>query len=167
MLGALFQLLLAPLPQVRSGEVPCILLLLLLCTRYLKMSFSGIKIFSLPAAGFSRDLGCGACRRIACTPRCKCGSRPGSVARALGVQSREIWQVIAGLLCNQLEPTRPTQTPKMSFCSCFSPLSAAAVSEVPQKPSKSKAKQPRYNSSRTSSVSPKLQSRTVLLCMGW
>ena len=30
------------------------------------------------------------------TPRRNFGSRGGSVARALGVQSREIWQVIAG-----------------------------------------------------------------------
>ena len=35
---------------------------------------------------FSRALGGGACRGPACTPRCKFGSRPGSVARALGVQ---------------------------------------------------------------------------------
>ena len=33
-----------------------------------------------------------------CTPRRRCGSRPGSVARALGVQRREIWQAITGSL---------------------------------------------------------------------
>ena len=61
---------------------------------------------------FSRALGCGARREPACTSRRKCGSRPGSVARALGVQSYEIWQVITGLLSDQLDPTRPMQTPK-------------------------------------------------------
>ena len=44
----------------------------------------------------SRALGCGARRRPACTPRCKFGSRPGSVVRALGVQCREIWQATTG-----------------------------------------------------------------------
>ena len=41
----------------------------------------------------SRALGCGARMGPACTQRCKCGSLLGSVARALGGQSREIWQV--------------------------------------------------------------------------
>ena len=53
-----------------------------------------------------------------------CGSRPGSVERALGVQSNEIWQAIAGLLSGQLAPTRPMQTPKTLyfFSFTFSPL---------------------------------------------
>ena len=63
-----------------------------------------------------------ACRGPARTPRCKCGSRPGSVARALGVQSREIWQVTTGSLYDQLEPTRPVQTPITSFSSFFTSL---------------------------------------------
>ena len=42
----------------------------------------------------SRALGCGARRGGACTPRRKCGSWPGSVARALGIQIRAIWQGI-------------------------------------------------------------------------
>ena len=50
----------------------------------------------------SRALGCGARWGGACTPRRKFGSRAGSVARALGVQSREIWQVIAGSLSAEL-----------------------------------------------------------------
>ena len=49
----------------------------------------------------------------ACTPRRKCGSRPGSVMRALGVQSRAIWQVIAGSLSAELEPIRRIETPKI------------------------------------------------------
>ena len=51
----------------------------------------------------------------ACILRCKCRCRPGSVARALGVQSHEI--VIAGLLSDQLEPTAFMQNSKMSFYS--------------------------------------------------
>ena len=47
---------------------------------------------------FFRALGCEARKGAACTPRHKCGSRPGSVARALGVQSRAIWQVTTGSL---------------------------------------------------------------------
>ena len=43
-----------------------------------------------------RALGCGARRGPTCTPRRKFGSRAGSVARALGVQRREIWQVSRG-----------------------------------------------------------------------
>ena len=42
---------------------------------------------------FSHALVCGARRGPTCTPRSK--FRTGSVARALGVQSREIWQIIA------------------------------------------------------------------------
>ena len=61
--------------------------------------FSRIQKFLLftGRGSFSRALGCGARRAPACTPRCKCGSRPGSMARALGVQSREIWQVTTGI----------------------------------------------------------------------
>ena len=42
---------------------------------------------------FSRALGCGARRKPACPLRCKCGPWSRTVARALGVQSRENWQV--------------------------------------------------------------------------
>ena len=45
---------------------------------------------------FSRALDCGARRGPTGTRRRKFGSRVGSVARALGVRSREIWQVITG-----------------------------------------------------------------------
>ena len=77
--------------------------------------FSGIQNFLFRSRVFSRALGCGARRGPACTPRCKCGSRPGSVARSLGVQSYEIWQENTGSLSDQLEPTRPTQNPQMGF----------------------------------------------------
>ena len=51
--------------------------------------FSGIHtfIFSLPAAGFSRALGCRARKGPACTPRRRFGSRSGSVERDPGVQA--------------------------------------------------------------------------------
>ena len=44
---------------------------------------------------FSRAFGWGARRRLASTPQRKCGFRPRPGARALGVQSRKMWQVIA------------------------------------------------------------------------
>ena len=65
---------------------------------------------------FSRALGCGARRGPACTPRRKFGSRAGSVARALGVQSREIWQVITGLLSADLESSKTMGTHMSSHC---------------------------------------------------
>ena len=83
------------------------------------MTFSGLQAFLFRPGVFSRTLGCGARRGPACTPRCKCGSRPSSVARALGVQSSEIWQVTTGSLSGQLAPTKPVQTPKMA-CFVFS-----------------------------------------------
>ena len=64
---------------------------------------------------FSRALGCGARRGPACTPRRKFGSRAGSVARAPGVQSQDIWQVIAALLSLELEPSKTMENPLVSF----------------------------------------------------
>ena len=60
--------------------------------------FYGVQNFALPAAGvFPRSrLRC--TQGTTCTPRCRCESRPGSAARALGVQSRQIGQVMSGLL---------------------------------------------------------------------
>ena len=45
---------------------------------------------------FSRTLGCVARRETACTPRRKCEPRPSSVARALGLRSREFWKLNYG-----------------------------------------------------------------------
>ena len=67
----------------------------------------------------SHALGCGARRGPACTPRRKFGSRAGSVARALGVQRREIWQVITGLLSAELEPGKAMENPHVRG---FAPL---------------------------------------------
>ena len=65
---------------------------------------------------FSRALGCAAHRGPACTPRRECGSRLGSVACALGVQSRVIWQVIARRRVppsrGQAGPWKPTHPKK-------------------------------------------------------
>ena len=47
--------------------------------------------------------------------RCKCGPWPRSVACALGVQSRENWQVTTGSASNHAEPTRPMETPISFF----------------------------------------------------
>ena len=95
-----------------SLYVQCILL-------SIKWVFPEYKTFLFRPRVFSCALGCGALRGPACTPRCKCESRPASVPRALGVQSREIWQVTTGSLSDQLEPTRPMQPPKMSFFASF------------------------------------------------
>ena len=98
----------------------------------------------------SYALGSGPRRGPACTPWRKRGSRPGSVARALGVQSCAICQVITWSFSAELEPARPMETPKRPFFPfIFSPL-YAAVSEGPQQPSR--ARKPQY-SSRASSFS--------------
>ena len=102
------------------------------------------KTFLFRPRVFSRALGCGARRGPACVQWCKCGFRPGSVARALGVQSREIWQVIAGLRSDQLEPTRSMQPPKYFLLVLHFASLSAAVREVPQQ--LLKARQPRSNS---------------------
>ena len=47
---------------------------------------------------------------VACTPRREFVSQAGSVARALGVRSREIWQVIMGLHSASLSPARQWKT---------------------------------------------------------
>ena len=52
--------------------------------------------FHLRPRVFSRAVGCGARRGAACTPRRKRGSRPRPVGRALGLQSREFWQITQG-----------------------------------------------------------------------
>ena len=48
--------------------------------------------------------------------RCKCGSRPGSMARALGVQSRENWKVTAGSLSAELEPSKTMENQHAGHC---------------------------------------------------
>ena len=66
--------------------------------------------FSPAPVGLSRALGCRARRGATCTPRRKFGSRVGSMARALGVRSREMWRVITGSLSAELEPSKSMET---------------------------------------------------------
>ena len=86
-----------------------VLLRTLLCTNVC-VFLDICTLFSGARGYFLRALGCGARRGPACTPRCKFGSRAGSVARALGIQSREIWQAITGLLSAELEPSKRMKT---------------------------------------------------------
>ncbi|CAM9513436.1 unnamed protein product, partial [Laminaria digitata] len=67
----------------------------------------------------SRASCCGARRGSACTLRCKCGPRPGSVARALGVQSRAIRQVIAGWRSDLTWQPRGLETRIFVFSAVF------------------------------------------------
>ena len=60
----------------------------------------------------SRDFGCVARRGPTCTPRCKCEPRPKSVACALGLQSREFWQVTTRKHPDLREPSRSMGTPQ-------------------------------------------------------
>ena len=86
---------------------------------YYKVFGGSLHAFLRRSWVLSRALGCGARRGPVCTPRRKFGSRAGSVARALGAQSREIWQVITGLLSAELEPSKTMENP---HASCFAPL---------------------------------------------
>ena len=61
-----------------------------------------------------RALGCVARRGAACTPWFKCGSRPGSMTGALGVQSRKFWQVTTGAFSDESQPTRSVENPQYS-----------------------------------------------------
>ena len=65
---------------------------------------------------FPRALGGGARQGAACTPRPKFGPPGDSVARALGVLSREIWLVITGVLSAELEPSKLMGNPYASHC---------------------------------------------------
>ena len=81
------------LPSFQANHIPN-LVQVCICTKY--TFFCSCTSPTRPAAGrFSRSLLRGT-QGGACTPRRECGPRPGSVACALGVQSRAIWQVIMG-----------------------------------------------------------------------
>ena len=83
------------------------------------------------------------------------------VARALGLQNRQIWQVTTGSLSDQVEPTRPMHTPQMPFFHS-SPL-CVAVFEVPQQPSNTR--QPRYNNRASSFSLCDSHERCVCMCV--
>ena len=81
--------------------------------------YTSLKNVYPPAAGlFSRFrprvMQQGACVYVQCTPRRKCGSWPDFVACALGLQSRENWQITAGSHSDLLEPSRPMEPPQPS-----------------------------------------------------
>ena len=72
---------------------------------------------------FPHALGCGARRGAGRVyTRHKFGPRMGSWARALGVQNCASWQVIAGSLSADPEPTRPMESPQISILSLFCAL---------------------------------------------
>ena len=82
--------------------------------------FAEYKTFIFRSRVFSRTLGPGERRGSTCTPRHKRESPPGSVARALGVQSREIWQkAITESTSAELEPTKTMENQHISR---FAPL---------------------------------------------
>ena len=63
---------------------------------------------------FSRALGCKGRRGFACTLRRKFGSRAGSVARVMGIQSREICNVTTRSLSEELDPSKTMKNPHIS-----------------------------------------------------
>ena len=95
--------------------------------------------FSPAPAGLSGGLGCGERRGTACTPRRKLGSRADSVALSLGIQSREIRQVITGSLSAKLAPSKTMENPHVSAVSLHCCISSTSW-------------QLQHNSSRTSSL---------------
>ena len=77
---------------------------------------------------------CPARRGPACTPRHKFGSRAGFVARALGIQSREIWNFITGLLSAEVEPGNAIENPHFShFHSCIILLGCCTATQPRQR----------------------------------
>ena len=60
-----------------------------------------------------------------------CGSRPGSVARALGIQSSEFWQITPGSHSDLLEPSRSMESPQFQKeASLLLAAAAAAAAAV-------------------------------------
>ena len=119
--------------------------------------------FARPARPFAGLFSCSRLRgtqggRVYTINRRKFGPRPGSVARALGVQSRANWQVITGSLSAEPEPRKTMETPHLHFLaiahSCMMlPLYHICITTVSQTLKLSTLWQPRYNSSRTSGSS--------------
>ena len=88
--------------------------------------------FSVPTTGlFSRSRLRGTQGARLYTRR-KFGPRPGSVARALGVQSRTTWQLIAGSLSAQPEPRKAIENPLFSFCVPLSHTVTTLASSFPR-----------------------------------
>ena len=93
-------------------------------------------------------------RGAVCTPWCKFGPRPGSVARALGVQSRGELAVFAGSFSADPEPIEPMETNPQTlffFVLCCCVLLTVSVQQ-PYQPSNAVCfdaatvqQQPRFN----------------------
>ena len=94
-----------------------------------------------------------------------CGSRPGSVARALGVQRCAIWQTIRGSL--SASPSLPGQRKPPQCKVCF--LWCCSIMSVSHRPSSSQALyfvwQPQYNSRAPSSSSCDGHGRCICVCV--
>ena len=78
--------------------------------------FSGIQNLSVPVVGLfscSRLRGTQGARLY--TVAAKCGSRPGSVERALGIQSSEIWRITTWSLSTELEPSKTVENPHIKM----------------------------------------------------
>ena len=84
-----------------------------------------------------RAPGCGARRGPVCTPRCKCRSRPGSVARALVVQSRASWQIIVGLISASSSLAGQCKPHNLLFCFAAAAAVSCLYHTVSLKPSSS------------------------------
>ena len=82
-----------------------------ICVLRVKTTFFAHRhFFSFRSGVCSSYLGRIASRGSSCSPRRKCGSRPGCVARALGIQRREIWQEIAGIAGRRSAEPEPSRT---------------------------------------------------------
>ena len=68
--------------------------LVLLRTKFAFLALRYFFLFRLEV--FSRSLSRGARRVPACTPQRKCEPQPRSVGRAMGLRSREFWQITKG-----------------------------------------------------------------------
>ena len=75
--------------------------------------------FSFPAAGLFSRSRLRRTQRARLHTRCKCWSRAGTVASALRVLSRELWQVIAGSVSAEIKPSKIIANPHVH---CFAPL---------------------------------------------
>ena len=100
-------------------------------TVYKRVCFGRLHAFLRRPWVFPRALSCRAHKGPACTPRRKFGSRAGSVSRALGVRSREIWQVIAESLSAELEPEQNNGKIHIFFRIFFALSSQGLLSHFP------------------------------------
>ena len=129
----------------------------IMCVRTKFIIFAHCHAFLFRPRIFSRALGCWAHRGSACTQRRKFGPRLGSVARALGIQSRGGLALVAGSLSAEPEPTRHMETPQMPLVFLFFCTLMLCTSICDKYYTSHQTwyafTQPPYNSSRASSFS--------------